>query len=453
MFQEYIDEQIARVNASPWASWLSGEVLRKLEASLLGITDTVTKSTVNRLIAQEASADNPFALSLPDMITDDERQRAGAAIREKLAGGELTFPRPLTDTLKMRLGFVTDAFLEMLGRIVENRAAICDALTGGKLYERIEDITLSAGDTHNHGRSVTVLITDAGKLVYKPHDMRGDAHIYAIAQRFFPEFAGIPRCAAFGDRFGVCEFIEKQRCQGEEAARRFWYRMGGMTAFIKLLGSTDMHIENVTCMNGKPYLIDLETVLSPNLRNEDYLRRSPELYVLKGQSPYLSCFLPTAPNGDEFSPLMNTAEKGCAPMVDGRAVSVAAYMDDYKAGYHTAYRRAMEHREELAAMIRELPDTVPIRLLLRNTQSYVDLLLKLYHHTALSSPENQENTQTILFKILSRQIRPGFEGAVQAELRQMTRGDVPYVYTAAGSMALFSDGEKVLDGVFDCSAK
>ena len=453
MFQQYVSEQMRRVKASPWAEMLSGEVVCKLEAALLDITGIVTKSTLNRWIAQEAAGENPFALSLPELITDEQRQSAIATIQNKLASGEMTFPQPLIDTMKMRLAFVADAFLEMLGRMAENREAICAALTDGRLYEKIEDITLSAGDTHNRGRSVTVLLTDAGRLVYKPHDMRGDAHICAIAQRFFPEFAGIPKCIAFGDSFGVCEFIEKRRSQGEEEARRFWYRMGGMTAFIKLLGSTDMHFENVTCMDGKPYLIDLETVLSPVLLNKDYSTRYPELNVLKGRSPYLSCFLPNSPKGEEYSPLMNTEEKGCAPVVNGEMVSVAGYLDAFKEGYDTAYRRAVEHREEIAEMIRDIPDTVPVRILMRNTQAYVDLLTKLYHHTALSSRENQENAAAILEKILSNQVRPGFESTVQAEIRQMKRGDVPYVFAAAGGRALLSDGEMLLDGVFERSAK
>lgn len=453
MFQKYIDEQMLRVKRSPHAGLLGGDVYRRLEAALLDVTGQVTNSTVKREIAKEASVSNPFALSLPDMITDEEKQRAINAIAKRVADGKFAFPQPMIDTLTMRLGFVTDAFLEMLKRMSENRDAICEKLTGGKPYEKIEEMTLSAGDTHNHGRSVTVLQTDAGKLVYKPHDMRGDAHIYAIAQRFFPEFAGIPKCVAFGDSFGVCEFIEKQRSEGEEAARTFWYHMGGMAAFMKLLGSTDMHVENVTCNGGKPYILDLETVLSPILKNEDYLIQQPELSVLKGRSLYLSCVLPNSPKGKEYSVLMNTGEDDCAPVVNGEKVSVIAYLDAFMEGYDTVYRRAVEKREEVAKMLREIPDTVPIRILMRNTQSYVDHMNKLYHHTALASEAAQENAVNVLSKIFAFHVRPGFESTVDAEIRQMKRGDVPYVYTTAGSGALFSDGETLMEKVFDRTAK
>ena len=453
MFQNQINKQIQRVKDSPYAALLGEMVYSRLENALLDITGTVTKSTLNREIAKEASAGNPFALSLPEMITDDERQRAIDTIEKKLARGEFSFPKPLTDILNTRLGFATDAFLELLERIAENREEICAVLTDGKPYRRIEDVQLFTGDTHNHGRSVAMLYTDAGKLVYKPHDMRGDAHIYAIARKFFREFAGIPRCAAFGDSFGVCEFIEKQRAEGEKEARSFWYHMGGMMAFIKLLGSTDMHIENLSCKGVKPYILDLETILSPIRKNEDYTIRQPELCILKNRSPYLSCLLPSSPKDWEYSVLMNNTEEGCAPLVNGKPALAAAYMGALLEGYDTAYRRAIDRRGEIAEMIREIPDTVPIRILMRDTQFYADHIDKLYHHTALASEDHQEHTKEVLSKIMAHHLLPGFENTAAAETRQMLRGDVPYVYTAAGSTALFSDSETLREDAFSKTSK
>ena len=100
--------------------------------------------------------------------------------------------------------------------------------------------------------------------------MRGDEYIYNIVERFFSEFVGIPKCVAFDNSFGVSEFIEKKCEEGEENASKFWYRMGGTVAFIKILGSTDMHVENISVSNGKPYIFDLETIISPIIKNKFY---------------------------------------------------------------------------------------------------------------------------------------------------------------------------------------
>ena len=298
MFQEYIDTQVNRVKASSCASLLGGEAACKFERELSANAERITGSTVTKLISMEAAASNSFAASFPALLTDEARRGAIEAIGKKLKSGELVFPKTLTDTLTCRLTVITDAFLEMLGRMFENRKAICDELTDGKLYTKIEDIQLFAGDSHNHGRSVTVLHTDVGRLVYKPRDVRGDRYIRAVADRFFSEFTGIPKCVAFGDSFGVCEYIEKRRSVGEKEARAFWYHAGGMALFAKLLGSIDMHIENLTCRDGKPYLIDLETALFPVVINDDFRMRHPELRTLMTRSPYLSGLLPGS-MGDE----------------------------------------------------------------------------------------------------------------------------------------------------------
>ena len=91
IFQTKIHEQIQCVKRSPHAALLGEEVYRKLENALLSVADTVTKSTVTRYIAREASAGNPFALSLPEMITASERQRAMETIEKSWRAGSFHF--------------------------------------------------------------------------------------------------------------------------------------------------------------------------------------------------------------------------------------------------------------------------------------------------------------------------------------------------------------------------
>ena len=132
---------------------------------------------------------------------------------------------------------------------------------------------------------------------------------------------------AFGDSFGVCEFIEKQRSEGEEQVRSFWYNMGGTTAFLKILGSTDMHFENVTCYGGKPYILDLETIIKPVEPNDITKGLLPELSEALIHSPYYTNMLPYRQKELELSPCMNTDEKGLAPLAGGEKVTVFRYLD------------------------------------------------------------------------------------------------------------------------------
>ena len=91
MFQNQINEQIQRVRRSPYAALLGEQVYSRLEKALQDMAGTVSKSTLNREIAKEASEDNPFALSLPEMITDEERRRAIDTIEKNWRGENIHF--------------------------------------------------------------------------------------------------------------------------------------------------------------------------------------------------------------------------------------------------------------------------------------------------------------------------------------------------------------------------
>ena len=448
-----ITKQIARVETLPERALLSDGALARFSGALHELAHTASDSSVTQMLVRQVGDDNPLAALDPAMLTDEQRAYAEKAVNEELNSGALSLPKPLTELLSLRLQNVTDAFMEMLRRLAAHREALGGLLPDGRTFDRIEDIVFSAGDTHNGGRSVTVLHTDAGKLVYKPRDLRGEAGVYELVQSCFSDVLGVPKCIAFGASFGVSEFIEKRRAEGAEEARRFWYRFGGAAAVFKVLGSTDMHIENIVCSGGKPYVIDLETVISPELSNEAYQKLHPELRRLKSTSPYLSSLLPIQHEGRELSALINTADDGCAPVVDGKPVPVCGYLADFTAGYAALYRRILAKKEEISHFVSALSAEMPVRILIRNTQFYHDTMLRLCHHASLADPEARDKARMRLEKLLRRNIRSVFEPAVQSELKQIARGDIPYFYTYAARGDLCADGETVVPNVFDVSAE
>ena len=452
IFNKYINEQMSRLKGCNGEKLLSGRVLSVLENRLTELAESMSESTLNGRITDEVLPENPLAKYSPELITNEQREKAVGRIAGKLDTGGLYLPKPLVDILTLRLKNVTDGFIEMLDRMTAHRDDICKALTGGRIFTCIENIALSAGDTHNCGRSVTIIDTDAGKLVYKPRDMRLETYIYDLVERYFPDVVGIPCCITFEDQFGVSGFIAKQRSDGEENAKLFWRNMGGAAAVMKLLGSTDMHLENITCKDNKPYILDLETIISPVMTNGDYKLLHPELSVLKSTSPYLSGLLPSEQNGRQSSVLMNTDDDGCAPVVSGKKVNVTGYMREFIGGYDVIYRRITENKDDIERLIRAIPPDLPVRLLIRNTQAYYDTRKKLYHRNALSDEENRAKTSRLLSGIMHHNIRGEFAEAADSEIRQLERGDIPYVYTLAGSRDLCSDGGKVAESAFESSA-
>ena len=450
MFQRFISSQLDRVKTCPQAEMLGDMVLEKLEEALRRKVELVTGSTATRMISQ--AADNSLALALPGLLTEAERRRALGVVKQRLESGAMSLPEPLVECLELQLGYMTSAFLEALDRLMENRDAICDALLEGKRFRTIVDIVPSAGDTHNCGRSVTVFHTDAGKLVYKPHDLRADGQLYEFTERFFGDFVGIPRSVAFGKDFGVCEFIEKQRAEGAEEAERFWFSLGGLTVFAKLLGSTDLHYQNVLCSGTKPYIIDLETLLTPISSGLMEYMRSAETRKCQTRSPVRSLLMPLKVDDIELSVLANTEESGIAPVVDGKTVTMRSYLPAFKEGYRTAYARVVAQRKEIRQAVTSFPADMTVRVVLRPTKGYCEILNRLYHHSSMASEDGRQKSLVALEEILRKSDATAESPTIDSEVEQMRRGDVPYFYTYADSLDLYVDGKELVRGKFGASA-
>ena len=378
---------------------LGERVYERLEDALKRKVELVAGSTATHMISQ-AVVGNPFATAFPDLITDAERTQALDTIRRQLDSGAMTLPEPLVECLELQLGNATDGLLEALDRLAEHRDEICDALLAGRRFQTIDDVTLSTGDAHNCGRSVTIFSTDAGKLVYKPHDLRVDEQLHGFVERFFGDFVGIPRAIAFGSQFGVCEFVEKRRAEGGHEAELFWYHMGGLAAFAKLLGSTDLHFQNILCCQTMPYIIDLETMLSPISAERLAYLQSADTRECHTHSIAPSLLMPSRVEDMELSVLTNTEESGIAPIVDGKIVTVEPYLSSFKQGYSVVYTRIVEHKQEIREAVLSFPSDLTVRIVLRATRGYWLILQKLYHHSALASPADRQRSLETCERIL-----------------------------------------------------
>ena len=451
MFRRFVEYQLARVREHPQASMLGEKVYERLEDTLKRIVEFIAGSTTTHMISQ-AVVDNPFATAFPDLITDAERTQAIDTIRRQLDSGAMILPEPLVECLELLLGNATSAFLEALDRLVAHRDEICDALLVGRRFQTIDDVALSTGDAHNHGRSVTIFTTDVGKLVYKPHDLRADETLHEFVGRFFGDFVGVPRAIAFGGQFGVCEFVEKRRAEGEDEAERFWYHMGGLAAFAKLLGSTDLHFQNILCCQTMPYIVDLETMLSPISAERLAYLQSADTRECHTHSLAPSLLMPSRAEDMELSVLTNTEESGIAPVVDGKIVTVRPYLSAFKQGYDVVYTRIVEHRQAIREAVLSFPMDMTVRIVMRPTRGYWLTLQKLYHHSALASPADRQRSLETLERILRESNVTAEAPIIDSEVEQMRRGDVPYFSTYVNSLSLYGDGEELAQGKFSLTA-
>lgn len=132
----------------------------------------------------------------------------------------------------------------------------------------IEGISAGAGDSHLGGRSVIVLRTAYGVLVYKPRGGQNEVSLENLRNRLFgtSHASGfhVPRVIDRGDR-SWHEFIDSRALSADEAptAAR---SLGALTAVVHLLGGNDFHHENVLFKDGRACPVDLETIIRVDAR-------------------------------------------------------------------------------------------------------------------------------------------------------------------------------------------
>ncbi len=431
---------------------LSPQAMCSIEEWLWRAVERVAGHAWLRMLAEIIGSENPFAASNPHMLTNEQKGRAARVFAKRIEAGDMALPKPLTETLSSHLRDLADATVEMLRCMADYQDEICEELFEGKVYTLIEDVELSVGDFHNHGRSVAIVATDVGRLVYKPRDLRGDVEFSCFVKRFFPDIVEVPQAVALSEDFGVCEFFVARRPQGLREAAAYYRSLGGVTALFSMLGSSDMHVCNLAADGERIVLLDLETPFSPIPARRRERQLNPAAFETILGSAYPTCILPSAIGiTPQPSILINTEDDGWAPEVDGRRVNVYGYLDVFFAGHHEVMDRMRVQRQQIGEALRALGPLMTHRLIIKDTRDYVDLQTKLWKSSALLSPESYERAREALRAITCDKSRLRIPEVALEEANQLERGDIPHFYSRGDGLDLYSDGRLVVKNCFEMS--
>ena len=331
---------------------------------------------------------------------------------------------------------------ELVARMDAAYEEICTNLMEGNAFREVTAITPDSGDVHNRGRATAVITTDAGKIVYKPHDVGIDVFSGKLIGRFFADIMRAPRVCAFEDH-GFAEFIENHPADTEESARKYFHNLGGLAAAVLMLGSSDLHHTNVLSEGTCPVIIDYELMMTPGrgIRNEGYRRELAESLLYSSLMP--------SRHGDTESSILFAADADNpgAPVVDGIRRTVLDYPDAFLAGFRSCYRRCMEQKEELKRALRSAGPAA-VRHILRGTDAYTILLEKLGSPAWLKDPERGNALRKELGRAMLRSGALDGERVIQSECDALLEGDIPYFYMRADSRDLYADGHVVFENYF-----
>ena len=335
-----------------------------------------------------------------------------------------------------------DAVQEMLCRLDASYDEIASILPEGLPFHRVADIRADQGDLHENGRSTTLLTTDAGKIVYKPHDVRIDRKMVELVERFFPNNLKAPKVCC-GDGYGFAEYIKNQPAGTFEEAGKYFYNLGTMACIVQMLGSTDLHHNNVLACNTLPVIIDCELLMTPGAGSSLGSYAQEMEYSL-----LFSSLMPSRKGKTELSILFGRdAESRSAPVVDGRRLSIADAPEPFFTGYRDTYRRCLREKDALKEFVSSMKG-IPVRHIYRGTGLYYELRKRVLEPNWLSDP----NLRNVLFRNLSIAMkRSGPENAdaiTASETEAILRGDIPYMQLYTDGLDLYSDGQMVFESFF-----
>lgn len=357
------------------------------------------------------------------------------------------------------------AVLELGSRFAADRGALAHLPGAGPGV--LTAVDLGAGDSHNRGRTVAILHTADGRVVYKPRPVAVDqrlSRLLAVAAPPGKYGIRVPEVVAAGG-YGWAEYTEHRYCADDDELRAFYLGIGHWLAMMRLVGGSDLHAENVIACGPVPVVVDCETLFTPHAKAvaSGYGRAYDHAAQLIADSPLRTGLLPGRGEALAWRGVDSSAVgalPGQQPYIDVPVI-VGAGTDEARLGYErqrlpTArnhpspdpvlvnhWRQVVTGFEDLTARLRDLDAKgaldaplrafadCQVRVVVRNTETYMELSRMLWHPASLhDEPGAVRHAADLLTRhATNASAAPGEPAVVAAEVAEMLDGDVPVFTT------------------------
>ncbi|WP_167399224.1 type 2 lanthipeptide synthetase LanM [Planococcus maitriensis] len=345
----------------------------------------------------------------------------------------------------------------------------------------LQKISVGKGDTHQNGKTVSLLYFEELTLVYKPRSLAIDAS-YQEFLAYLNKEVGLDfkevEIVTFQD-FGFMEFIEHKPCEKEEELDGFYRKVGYHLANFYLLNGNDMHFENVIANGAEPVFIDLESLFAPQLAGK-YNNLDASLRTLYRQleasvqgisllsteigSRQLMDIGGIAKNNgqtasyrsakikDAFTDQMSyqlvypkVDEKQNNPFMDGKVVESVNYRELIWEGFESLYRHFMVHKDEISKVVEKFFSGQTIRYIHRSTMFYSKLLTMHTYPLFM----NDKYLKDLLFHRVGIHHTPQDRAFLNSEYADLHRMDVPYFQANTSSVHIMNSNGQMISNVLE----
>lgn len=399
----------------------------------------ISGPVIRKYTEQYIEAKNPFFALSEDLVPQEDIDTYITEVKSLLAGKDIDYFNDEYPLLSKRIKEQTTAFIdfvnEMIQRINLNKKDISKYLLSGKEFSEILGFCADGADVHNNGKFTTVVETDAGKFVFKPHDCKTDLLFKKICSTYFNTSIKVPDILYVNEDYSFEQFITNNPADTEEKASFYYENLGALCSLLTFLNGTDYHEENLLADGCCPVPIDLETVIMgvhPDT-NDDVQMSAFSTSMFSLQSSNVQ--------ERETSALFDLSDYNVScPVVNGKRESAVKYRSSFKRGFEKNYRYCLSNKDKLLKMLSEDP-SLKIRILLRNTNYYAVFSDEVNSWKSLRGD--------ISDSMLIEKLSSGMPGKVAAkEFSFMKKGDIPYFYVKPFSKSVFSLEGEVCENYF-----
>lgn len=341
-------------------------------------------------------------------------------------------------------------FCEIIEHLETDKEEIEKRFLKGTVFE-LSSIRCMFGDAHHHGKSVAcVSLNGTEEIIYKPHSLENEHIFQSLLKRISK------KCALWDDNmelkmlgradYGWEEKIVFRECGKEMEIKGFYERAGVLVFLTYILGTCDLHCENMIAKGAYPVLIDLETLI----RLQKQGTKQTEISDSVLSSGILPTYLPgDRGSGNEVGALSGEGGKKSKMRIpdirdaysskmriayrsgimghtqnrakyQGKPVETAKYLKDLISGFQKAYQCVKDDTEIQSDILNQV-DGCKSRQLVSDTMKYAALLNSSCHPDLLTDGGDRElfvRSIGIIGKTREQRL-------VECEVESMLRGDIP----------------------------
>ncbi|MEF7637850.1 type 2 lanthipeptide synthetase LanM family protein [Bacillus thuringiensis] len=394
----------------------------------------------------------------------------------------------LISLMKLNTKNYLDFIIEILERTSAEINQISTVFNGGKALGNLLNIETGSGDTHQGGKSVSILYFATGvKLIYKPRELNFEEGYYNlinwINEQNVPGMKKLKAAKSLSvNGSGWMEFIPFEECTDEDHVNNFYYRIGHLLCLLHALNARDFHSENLIANSEHPVLVDLESLIHGSLEKEDNsiagamencakliessvisILLLPSRIVLNdkcnvnvfdlggvgGSKEQLSPFKSEVIQHNNTDNIKVTRDyvtlepNNNNPKIKNHNQQIEQFLNQIQEGFKQTYDWILDNKEKFINKILELFSNQTCRILFKHTFIYGRLLRSSYHPDLLRSPIHRE---ILLHRIALYKFKENFEKISPYELKDLLIGDIPYFTTNTSLKTVKDSRGQIVNG-------